>query len=64
MVKMLVSTYYEGITYKQGETYPLSDKTEQRWIKNKIAEVVESAVMENDSEKTAKPRGRKKAEVL
>lgn len=37
MVKMLTSTYYGGKQYKRGESYSIDKKTEERWVKNRIA---------------------------
>lgn len=38
MVKILMPTYYNGIQYEVGKSYPLDASIEKRWIKNNIAE--------------------------
>lgn len=37
MVKMLSTTFYEGVIYLEGETYPVNEILEKRWIENRIA---------------------------
>lgn len=41
MIKILKSTYYNGNQYQRGKEYSIDKKTEQRWIKNGIAESAE-----------------------
>lgn len=38
MVKMLISTSYDGKRYEKDKSYPINLEVEKRWIKNKIAE--------------------------
>jgi len=46
MVKMLTTTHYNGMQYKQGEIYPVDENTKKRWVKNGLAEIVKESKVE------------------
>lgn len=46
MIRILQETYYNGKSYKDNDECKLDETTEQRWIKNGIAEEIQSRLFD------------------